>query len=291
VYSVKNNFPSESSQNHTAAKIFTVGDIHGHYEALLKLLTNNKVIDEQHNWAFGDGRLVLLGDVFDRGEKVTETLWFLYDLQMQAKADGGGVHLLLGNHEVMALTGDHRYLHEKYSYFSQYTQTYYHQLYSANTVIGRWLRSLNVILQINGNLFLHAGISPQLAVMGYSYDEINESVRGYLNKPDQKEQRSREDLILGQFGPLWYRGYGNYGGGAPEVTQEFVDAFMKENGLKRMIIGHNEQTMITTAFNGKIISADVAIDESGDSAQGLLIKGDEIFRCYADGSREPLMDD
>ena len=98
---------------------------------------NNKIIDSDLKWVFGEGQLVLLGDVFDRGALVTETLWFLYELQIQAQKSEGNVHLLLGNHEIMALTGDHRYLNYKYNYFSQYTQIYYFQLYEKKYGIGK----------------------------------------------------------------------------------------------------------------------------------------------------------
>jgi hypothetical protein len=45
---------------------------------------------------------------------------------------------------------------------------------------------------------------------------------------------------------------------------------------------------INTSYEGKIISADVEIDESGKSAQGLLISGDKIFRCFSDGTKERI---
>ncbi len=127
----------------TAGNIFVIGDIHGKYNALVNLLMNNKIIDTELKWIFGEGQLVLLGDVFDRGGFVTEMLWFLYELEIQARNSGGNVHLLLGNHEIMALTGDHRYVNYKYNYFTQYTQIYYFQLFEKNTVLGRWLRSQN----------------------------------------------------------------------------------------------------------------------------------------------------
>jgi len=83
------------------------------------------------------------------------------------------VHLLLGNHEIMALTGDHRYLNDKYNYFTQYTRVYYYQLYEKNTILGRWLRSQNIIVRINDDLFMHAGVSPEFAAYDYSYADIN----------------------------------------------------------------------------------------------------------------------
>ena len=57
----------------------------------------------------------MLGDVFDRGPNHLEILWLLYQLEAEAARAGGGVHLVLGNHEAMVLNGDLRYLNAKYA--------------------------------------------------------------------------------------------------------------------------------------------------------------------------------
>lgn len=287
-YHIKHKYTPNPSKVEIAGNIFVIGDVHGRYDALVNLLINNKIIDSDRKWIFGEGQLVMLGDVFDRGDFVTETLWFLYELQIQAQKLEGNVHLLLGNHEVMALTGDHRYLNFKYNYFSQYTQIYYFQLFEKNSVLGKWLRSQNVIIRINDNLFLHAGISPLFATYDYSYSEINFQVQQYLYTDYRIKKGSPEDIILGSIGPQWYRGYMNAGNGMGEVSQQFVDDYLNSKELKRMILGHNEQSTINTSYEGKVISADVAIDESGKSSQGLLISGDQIFRCFSDGTKEPI---
>ena len=72
-----------------------------------------KVIDTDLTWSFGDGHLVIVGDVFDRGPNVTECLWLIYRLEQEASAAGGAVHFLLGNHELMVMRGDLRYLNER----------------------------------------------------------------------------------------------------------------------------------------------------------------------------------
>jgi hypothetical protein len=154
--------------------------------------------------------------------------------------------------------------------------------------LGRWLRSQNLILQVNDYEFMHAGISPQFAIYDYAYSDINAMIQNYLYTDYNIEKGSPEENILGPFGPLWYRGYINLEDMYPEITQEFVDNYLNSKGFKRMILGHNEQTNITSLYNGKIIDVDVRIDESGGSAQGLLISGDELFICRSDGSKEPL---
>jgi len=94
--------------------ICVISDIHGNFESYITLLKGASVIDGNLRWKFGKGHLVILGDIFDRGEKVTEILWHVFDLEKQALGAGGRVHLILGNHELMVLSGDLRYIHEKY---------------------------------------------------------------------------------------------------------------------------------------------------------------------------------
>ena len=95
-------------------KVGAISDIHGQYQTFIKLLTNNGVINKRGKWNFGNGHFVVVGDIFDRGPAVTEVLWFLYDLEKQAEAKGGKLHVLLGNHDVMVLNGNLRAIHPKY---------------------------------------------------------------------------------------------------------------------------------------------------------------------------------
>jgi len=126
------------------SKFVAISDIHGQYDLFEALIRTHNVIDEDGNWIYGDGHLVVVGDVFDRGEKVTETLWLLFQLEKQAAAVGGKVHLLLGNHELMILHGDVRYIHPKYRYTQGVFGIEYPKLYDEKTVLGQWLRTKNI---------------------------------------------------------------------------------------------------------------------------------------------------
>src|SRR5512134_3111465 len=74
------------------ARILAVSDIHGEYDALVGFLLRAGVIDEAGHWSWGSGHLVVLGDVFDRGTRVTECLWLVYRLEQEAQQAGGRVH-------------------------------------------------------------------------------------------------------------------------------------------------------------------------------------------------------
>ena len=112
---VKGYYDLEPSTFPQPEKLIAFSDIEGEFDPLRLLLQKNKVIDEQFNWIFGKGHVIFAGDMFDRGEQVTECLWLMYSLEEKAKAAGGYVHFILGNHEIMNLSGDHRYARPKYA--------------------------------------------------------------------------------------------------------------------------------------------------------------------------------
>ena len=89
-------------------RIVAVGDIHGDYDSFRRILHDAGLVDDGGAWKGGDAVLVQTGDYFDRGAKVREVLDFMMTLEAQARAAGGRVEVLLGNHEGMNLLGDLR---------------------------------------------------------------------------------------------------------------------------------------------------------------------------------------
>src|SRR6185436_12651444 len=102
---LKKKLRNEKSEFHKVNNLVVLSDIEGNFSAFRKLLMATKVIDEDFNWKFGDGHLVLIGDFFDRGQQVTEVLWLIYYLEEKAQDAGGYIHFILGNHEIMNLSG------------------------------------------------------------------------------------------------------------------------------------------------------------------------------------------
>jgi hypothetical protein len=92
------------------SRIVAVGDVHGAFEEFTAVLQTVGLIDGRRAWTGGTATFVQTGDVVDRGAKQRECLDLLMDLQRQAPRDGGTVITLLGNHEVMNIIGDLRYL-------------------------------------------------------------------------------------------------------------------------------------------------------------------------------------
>ena len=262
-------------------KIAALSDIHGQYDLLIRLLQNNKIIDKSLNWSFGEGHLVIVGDIFDRGDKINEILWFIYELEVQAKSKGGRVHYLLGNHEYMVLYNDLRYVHEKYNVSSKLLNLEYDQLYGDNTILGRWLRSKATIVKINDNIFTHGGISEDfIAYENFNIEKINNKMRQSiprlkeLRKLRRKEQSNNfYDMYFGKKSLIWYRGYFD-----EDLTDTDILKILKLVDADRIVVGHTSNERVVQLYNNKIIGVDSSI-KKGEYGELLVIKNKKFFRA------------
>ncbi len=100
------------------SKIIAIGDLHGDYDAYISILTRAALIDSEDKWIGKDAVLVQTGDIADRGPDSLKIIRHLKKLRKRAQKDGGDVITLIGNHEVMNMTGDLRYVHpQEYAAF------------------------------------------------------------------------------------------------------------------------------------------------------------------------------
>jgi hypothetical protein len=96
----------------TSERIVAIGDIHGAYDPFVAILREAGLIDGSQRWTGGRAILVQTGDVVDRGPDSRKALDLLRRLEDEAARAGGRVYTLLGNHELMWMTGDARYISE-----------------------------------------------------------------------------------------------------------------------------------------------------------------------------------
>jgi len=266
-------------------KVAAASDFHGQYDLMKTLLTNNHIIDQKGDWAFENGHFVITGDVFDRGDKVTEILWFLYELEKQAELAGGKLHLLLGNHEVMVLNGDLRYLHPKYVETSRLFEQPFERLYGKNTVLGAWLRSKPVLVKINDMLFAHGGFHPSLAKEKRTLADINQVFKRNLIKSELAQPREGWGKYLHKtHGPIWYRGYFKEDNGA---SGKEIDLLLKHFEISHLIVGHTSQKQIETRHQGRVIAIDSSI-KNGEYGEMLLIDGKNKWRGTLNGEKITL---
>ncbi|HOW86304.1 MAG TPA: metallophosphoesterase [Candidatus Aminicenantes bacterium] len=88
-------------------RVVAVADLHGDYDRFVFILAHPQIglVDASLHWIGGRTHLVQLGDVLDRGPRAKDILDLIRRLQGEAAEAGGAVHMLLGNHEEMNITG------------------------------------------------------------------------------------------------------------------------------------------------------------------------------------------
>lgn len=184
-------------------RIVAVGDVHGAYDALVATLQASNVIDDSLAWSGGKTHFVSTGDLLDRGPDSRRVMDLIMRLEREAELAGGRVHQLLGNHEVMNLTGDLRYVsgteyaafldtekaRERRQWYKQFRHSRlpngdeatvrrefdrkappgyfgHRRAFRHDGIYGKWLLSKPLMIVINDTAFVHGGMPPFVAEQG-----------------------------------------------------------------------------------------------------------------------------
>lgn len=177
-------------------RLVAIADLHGDLHAGVRVLKLAGLVDDRQHWAGGDAVLVQTGDIVDRGGEAKQLYELFQRLAAEAAGRGGAVHNLLGNHDIMNMLGDVRYVNKSdYAHFGGAKARA--RAFSAAGELGQWLRSLPVALRLGDTVFVHAGITPEWAALGI--DGINARTRAALGPSAGMSSRSS---ILGSNGPV-----------------------------------------------------------------------------------------
>jgi hypothetical protein len=247
--------------------VFVVSDVHGRFTSLTETLSRAGMLDPALRWTGGRAHLVVAGDVFDRGPDVTRAWWLLYRLEREARAAGGGVDVVLGNHEIMILAGDTTYLSEKEATIARYHGTCYACLYDIRTsVLGRWLATKPEVLRIDDAVFAHGGVTPLFASLGIG--KLNDAAYDYLREPIFRLLLADTAAAIARFGedvylqrlafffhpesPLWFRGYVQ-----DDTLAAQLDSVLTRYGAAVHVVGHTPVRTIAPRYGGKLIPVNV----------------------------------
>lgn len=278
---IKKSIKDEPSIYPAPSKLLAVSDIEGNFITFRDLLVNNGVMSPAYKWTFGTGHLVLNGDFFDRGLHVTECLWLVYHLEQEALKAGGYVHFMLGNHEIMNMNGDLRYMRNKYYENTYIIQEAYSNWYTPDTELGRWLQSKNIVEKIGTYLFTHGGISPEVAADKADVEKINSLARDYYYK-EAKALECNDEFLVALFSdktsPFWYRGYVSQ-----TIDESALNTILTHYEVTKIVVGHSIVDDVRYFYNGKVIAIDTK-HSSGD-AEALLIESGTEYRVDITGKQ------
>lgn len=269
-----------------AERMLVLSDIEGNFEAFKIMLKSAGVINDQLAWTYGEDRLVLVGDFFDRGLNVTEVLWLIYKLETEAEAAGGKVHFILGNHEAMNLCGEFGYVRNKYIENAQLIGEEYGLWFDNNSELGRWLRTKNAVEKIGDYVFCHGGISPQLAASDLTLTDINDIARRYIGTPYAQISDSLAQFVYNpNYGILWFRGAAKN-----KISSEEMKAAIEFVRAERIVVGHTLVPDITAMYDGQLICVDLLHDENLRLGimKTLYIENGSLYTLHSTGEKHSV---
>ncbi|XP_068662121.1 shewanella-like protein phosphatase 2 [Aristolochia californica] len=309
-----NDVPEISTYYSSPNRLVAVGDLHGDLSKSLQALSVAGLIDPASNrWVASATTAVQVGDVLDRGPDEIKLLYFLHRLKQEAASHGGSLLTMLGNHEIMNIESDFRYVDPSVLVHYENWARWYG--------IGSKMKSFCPQLGVQPDIFRGipmrlAGVrdefqegfrariaalrpdgpiskrflsnNPTVLVVGdsvfvhggllkdhvaYGLERINQEVGSWINGLSGKLSPS---FVRGRDSVVWLRRFS-------EESERECDCSMLEHvlatipGAKRMIMGHTIQEMgINGVCQNRAIRIDVGLSKGcGNGLPEVLeIKGD-----------------
>ena len=277
-------------------RLIAIGDLHGDLRVTLIALRLAKVIPQnifpynvnEISWCGGDTWVIQLGDQIDRcrpdnwKKNCIEDLQDVVDdegnnmiiiqifqkLDVMAQKDGGRVLGMLGNHELMNVDRDFRYVspqeflefvpqNERNKIYTDdgYPYGYYHRLKvfeRGGNIAKHYACQKKSIIIIGKNLFVHGGLSHALASR-YSIHFMNQIVTKWLLKQSSEKEDKIFDEIFrddDDMSPFWCRLYSEDDGCGENTEKGFNELLQIINSknktlepIHRIIVAHTPQFM------------------------------------------------
>lgn len=175
----------------TSGPLYVIGDVHGQFAKLATLLRGARLVGEELGWTGGQAALWLIGDFVDRGPDGIGVLDLVMRLQAEARAAGGQVGALLGNHDVLLLAarrfGALKSPGRERSFLEDWRESGGQESDLAR-LRGRhqeWVANLPAMALVGERLFAHADSAMYLEY-GYSVQDVNRKIRALLQGDDAR---------------------------------------------------------------------------------------------------------
>ncbi|KAE8710874.1 Calcineurin-like metallo-phosphoesterase superfamily protein isoform 2 [Hibiscus syriacus] len=269
-------------------RIVAVGDLHGDLDQARYALEMAGVLSSNGEdlWTGGDAVLIQLGDVLDRGDEEIAILSLLRSLDIQAKANGGAVFQVNGNHETMNVEGDFRYVEsgafDECADFLEYMNDYEYDWDEAfvgqrqKGVIARSvllrpggplaceLAQHAVALKVNDWIFCHGGLLPHH--VAYGIERMNMEVSQWMRGVIEEDSSPHMPFIA-------TKGYDS-------VINAILQETLQAVGAKAMVVGHTPQySGANCEYNCSIWRIDVGM------SSGVLNSRPEVLEIRDDKAR------
>ncbi len=288
-------------------RVVAVGDLHGAYDNFVAILQDAKIkiLDDDLRWIGGKTHLVQIGDILDRGTGARKIFDLIRRLEGEAEAAGGRVHMLIGNHEAIALMGQSFYyegavtveqfqdflpehyraekeaefrrragpdadltsLWEKLKRTDLGAQSAYFEF--LNERYGRWIADHETAVKIDGVVFVHGGFSEDYSL--WPLEKLNRAVSLELLRVMANPQAPTR-ILFDPRGPLWYR---DDAGKDEAIMAGEIGRVLGNLDAKALVVGHTasvgSRTLNLSRFGDRVWTIDTGIWDPFSGRLGALI--------------------
>ncbi len=305
-------------------RVVAIGDLHGDYEQYIRVMRSAGLLDAKGRWSGGETHLVQTGDITDRGPDSRKIIDHLLKLSKQAKRKGGYLHLLIGNHETMNVTGDLRYVHAgEYGAFTSGSSARlqamqwqaqlewmqanspefetldldaYRQQWEQQVPLG-WVehRQAWSLAGEYGGWVKGNQVAVQLNDTIFLHGGISAKYCGFSLRSLTEQvidgleafDPSVETIVTDPLGPLWYRGMATED--EEGVFSQTLDNILERYGAQRVVIGHTPTGgVVWPRFDGRVVANDTGLASHYGSHIGVLELSAAGAVAIYDGRRIPL---
>lgn len=294
------------TQIDTTSDIFAVGDAHSDYVHLVRALDAAGVIagrparPEEVHWNAGRAVLVSTGDMVDKGPRAMDVLRFYQILRVQARAAGGNVVVLAGNHEAEFLADPEAKKGAEFARQLKEAGVNPADVAECKGAVGTFLCSLSFAARVNDWYFSHAGRSS-----GRTLSQISTDLRAGVEKDGF---RTKE--LVGEDSPLEGRpaadGKQWFDSGMPAKDEkQLLSDWTHAMRVAHIVQGH-EPSEISFADGvtrkkgemfqryGLIFFIDTGMSEGVDDSDGAVLHitnhGHEAIAVCPDGKQTSIWD-
>lgn len=280
--------------------LYAIGDVHGDADRLINIMQNHGLIDISSSsvrWTKPNVIVVLMGDVLDAKsrlgafgdmlfENTLSDLWIMEFLRTAAEGAarlGSKLMVILGNHELMNIRGEHQYVSPHHMLAQDAPRK--RSEYFSNGKGRATLETLyHTSITYNQTNYSHAGIPVDLTqsqskMLG---KRAGSALLDRADDPQLVELVSHRDYMLAQSG---------------RPTDEKVAEVCRRHQVRRMVIGHNctDGAGVLTSFAGRVVYTDTGISraftpQSTPKTMEIVYDPGDGDLCVlrADGSRAPI---
>lgn len=270
-------------------RLVAIGDVHGDLGATKRALALAGLLDSDAHWTGGKTVLVQTGDILDRGDDEQAILDLFERLQAEAKQAGGAVHVLNGNHELMNVAGDFRYVTPGgFADFADVpglglgdpalssvpeSQRARMAAFKPGGIYAKKLAAHLVVLVVGDSVFAHGGVLPKYA--RYGLERMNQEMAAWLlGAPSSPAADSGRALVATPDSPAWSRDFSDE---PDDADCRLLEESLHTLGVARMVVGHTVMKTISDACGAKVWRIDVGMAAPyGGKAEALEIVGQTV---------------